>query len=128
MTEMKIVEVDGRGRCSLNEIAEKGRVYRATLRDDGSVLLEPARVMTLSEVEALGEKPTLKTSEEKKAFSKEWDRRVEEGKKQAMRDHVFLGDGDYCDYQHASISKRGDKALTWSSQCGWPRDMHPESK
>ena len=43
------VEADGRGRVSLGRMLEAG-TYRATQRPDGSVLLEPAVVLSRAEL------------------------------------------------------------------------------
>jgi hypothetical protein len=49
-------------------------------------------------------------------------------KGQAMRDHVFIGDGPYCE---ARISTRPQGSpevgtITGWVGCGYPRDTHPE--
>ena len=46
------LDVDNRGRISLGKFARAPK-YRATARDDGSILLEPARVLTESEIAVL---------------------------------------------------------------------------
>lgn len=51
MTSMT-VEVDGRGRLSLGKVAKPG-TYRATSRDDGSIVLEPAVTLTQAELAVL---------------------------------------------------------------------------
>lgn len=83
----KFVEVDARGRCNLNGVVERGRTYRATFNTDGTILLEPAVVLTDREMRELAAmnpeeivSPVPKTPEEKVAFRKAWDKRVEEGK------------------------------------------------
>jgi hypothetical protein len=52
-TISKMVEVDERGRTNLTPLVEKGRTYRVTLHPDGTILLEPARVLTLTEIAVL---------------------------------------------------------------------------
>lgn len=46
------VEIDARGRVALGKIAHSG-TYRASLRPDGAVVLEPARVLTETELAVL---------------------------------------------------------------------------
>ncbi|MCL2467498.1 MAG: hypothetical protein FWF02_06850 [Micrococcales bacterium] len=46
------VEIDSRGRVALGKIAKAG-TYRATRNDDGSILLEPAQVVTEAELAVL---------------------------------------------------------------------------
>lgn len=46
------IEVDGRGRAALGRIARCG-TYRASVRPDGTVILEPAQVLTDAELEVL---------------------------------------------------------------------------
>lgn len=43
-----------------------------------------------------------------------------------MRDHLFAGDGPYCEYWSSSSRTypAGDR-LTFGSQCGWSRETHP---
>ena len=40
-----------------------------------------------------------------------------------MRDHPFEGEGIHC--KHWSSSNYGN-GLTMSSECGYPRDTHPQ--
>lgn len=47
------IEIDNRGRLGLSKLAKPG-MYRATKRQDGSVLLEPAQVLTEAEIAVLG--------------------------------------------------------------------------
>lgn len=47
------IEVDQRGRVNLGPAAA-GKTFRVTRRPDGSILLEPARVLTETEITALG--------------------------------------------------------------------------
>ena len=46
------VEIDSRGRLGLAKVAKPG-MWRATKRPDGSVLLEPAQVLTEAEIAVL---------------------------------------------------------------------------
>lgn len=57
MTTITTIEVDSRGRTALGKVAERG-TYKATRRPDGSVLLEPARVLTEAEIAVLAD-PTI---------------------------------------------------------------------
>jgi hypothetical protein len=58
------VEVDQRGRVNLGSAAA-GKTFRMTVRGDGTILLEPARVMTEAEIRALsGDRPRRRLSEE----------------------------------------------------------------
>lgn len=52
MTTTMNIEIDSRGRLGLSKLAQPG-VYRATKREDGSVLLEPAQVLTETEIAVL---------------------------------------------------------------------------
>lgn len=45
------VQADSRGRASIG--LEPGRVYRRTTHPDGRIVLEPARLLTAREIEAL---------------------------------------------------------------------------
>lgn len=46
------IEVDNRGRAGLGKLVRPG-TYKASTRDDGSVLLEPAQVLTEAEIAVL---------------------------------------------------------------------------
>lgn len=46
------IEVDSRGRAALGKIARSG-TYRASVRPDGAVVLEPAQVLTDAELQIL---------------------------------------------------------------------------
>lgn len=39
------------------------------------------------------------------------------------RDHIFRGDGPYCKHWSSCDMNNG---LSFSSECGWPPNMHPE--
>ncbi|MDR3067944.1 MAG: hypothetical protein LBU50_00350, partial [Cellulomonas sp.] len=54
------IEIDSRGRAALGKVAAPG-TYRATHRDDGSVLLEPARTLTVAEIAVLSD-PAVSTA------------------------------------------------------------------
>lgn len=54
------IEIDARGRAALGKVASAG-TYRATTRPDGSVLLEPAQVLTRAEIAALSDAHTAET-------------------------------------------------------------------
>lgn len=49
-------------------------------------------------------------------------------RRDAMRDHPFEGDGRYCtgwsEPREAGTEATGK--ITFRTQCGYPRDMHPE--
>ena len=54
-----IIELDERRRASLGKVGRKAHTrYRATEREDGSILLEPAVVLSERELAVLGD-PTL---------------------------------------------------------------------
>lgn len=55
------------------------------------------------------------------------DRVTEQIRQQSMRDHPFEGEGIHCKHWSGAadiVSEVG--TLTFSSQCGYPRDLHPE--
>jgi hypothetical protein len=49
------IEVDVRGRAALGKVAQPNRTYRATTRSDGSILLEPARLVTDAELAVISQ-------------------------------------------------------------------------
>jgi hypothetical protein len=55
------------------------------------------------------------------------DRVVEQIRQRGMRDHVFQGDGIHCKHwsSTAQVSSTSGNTLTFSSECGYPRDLHP---
>lgn len=55
------------------------------------------------------------------------DEPLERIRQQGMRDHPFVGDGIHCKKWSAPHTVGGiDGEFTFSSVCGYPRDMHPE--
>ncbi len=47
-------------------------------------------------------------------------------KRQAMRDHAFVGNGEYCEGWNAPVSYSSETAtITMRSGCGYPRSLHP---
>jgi len=49
--------------------------------------------------------------------------------RQAMRDHVFVGDGRYCEAMLPMGSSGGEETgiITMTAGCGYGRDTHPEA-
>lgn len=54
--------------------------------------------------------------------------RIARIKAQAMRDHVFVGDGPYCEARISTRSQGSPEVgiITGWAGCGYPADTHPE--
>lgn len=48
-------------------------------------------------------------------------------KRQSMRDHPFEGDEMFCKHWSGGSNTTSEGTLTFKSQCGYPRDLHPEA-
>lgn len=57
----KTIAVDSRGRTNLGKAAQQG-TYRLTKNDDGSILLEPVRALTKTEIALLAAHPNITES------------------------------------------------------------------
>lgn len=89
--------------------AEPGCIWTHTSKKDG----EPAHELMTHE----------------HVFERETqDEAIERIRQQGMRDHPFEGDGIHCTHWSSpSETKTSEGTLTFSSQCGYPRDYHPEA-
>ncbi|MDR1118466.1 MAG: hypothetical protein LBL01_04120 [Bifidobacteriaceae bacterium] len=54
------IEVDSRGRAALGKVAQPNKTYRATTKPDGSILLEPARLVTEAELAVIARPELMK--------------------------------------------------------------------
>lgn len=46
--------------------------------------------------------------------------------REVMRDHPFVGEGPHCQHWSGSTTSGTSGTLTFSAQCGWSRETHPE--